>query len=283
MKRYASLFFMIGLILFIAFGCGKDEVTPANSLQNDVAANNAEKEIVLEEKAAAKIETKQEKTKNDEERSEKGDSPDKVNDKNEHPEKEDAESEGDSSTPAKTETPATNSEQEEATNRQNNSEKSETTKQPKQPEEQSQPNEQRDKKKEQKKQKNQEKQKETPKQKPQEPSSYVTIAIDARDVKGQIVSQTNVELKEGDTVLDVTRRIVKQRGIQISVRGAGAGAYVEGIDNLYEFDEGQNSGWMIRLDGQLIKQSAGATPISEGQTIYWFYTTNYLKESGAGG
>ncbi|WP_163971600.1 DUF4430 domain-containing protein [Oceanobacillus halotolerans] len=111
-----------------------------------------------------------------------------------------------------------------------------------------------------------------------QPKKTVTISITTPgDVKGTILPSTQVAMKDGDTVLDVTQKIAKEKGIQLSVRGSNATAYMEGIDNLYEFDEGPLSGWLIRVDGVLIDRSTGDYPVEPGQSIQWIYTKNYLE------
>lgn len=112
---------------------------------------------------------------------------------------------------------------------------------------------------------------------PTEPKQTVTITINAPEVKGTIVPVTTVEMQNGDTVLSVTQRIVKARGFQISVTGSGATAYVQGIDNLYEFDHGPLSGWEIFVDGKALDRSAGVYGVQPGQAIIWRYTKDYTK------
>ncbi|MGP4064371.1 DUF4430 domain-containing protein [Oceanobacillus sp. M65] len=281
MRRYTSLLFMIGLIVFIAFGCAKDEVTPANGEQPVAASEIPEKEIMLQEKQPVGTDKAKQETEQKEEKTSKQTNADSSEEISDQEEKQDSGSSStdtnanSSSTSNKAEAPAAQKE-EPLTEKQQNSKVEEETKKTKQNETPTKAKEKPDKSKEKE-------EKQDPPKKPEEPSSYVTFSVDARDIKGQIVPQTRVERKEGDTILDITRRVLKQKGIQFSVTGSNSTAYVQGIDNLYEFDEGQNSGWMIRLDGALIKQSAGATPVQDGQVIYWFYTTNYLEESGAGG
>lgn len=94
-----------------------------------------------------------------------------------------------------------------------------------------------------------------------------------------ILPQKEMTIKEGDTAWDVTLQALKQAGIQFSTTGSGSGLYVQGINNLYEFDGGPNSGWHIRVDGQLISSSAGAYAVKENQTIHWNYTYDYTKDS----
>ncbi len=282
MRRYTSLLFMIGLIIFIAFGCAKDEVTPANGEQPVAAAEIPEKEIMLQEKQPVGTDKAKQGTEQKEEKTSKQTKADSSEENSDQEEKQESGSSStdtnanSSSTSDKAEAPAVPKEKPLTEKQQDSKVKEEATKNTKQNETPTKSEEKPDKSKEKE-------EKQDPPKKPEEPSSYVTFSVDARDIKGQIVPQTRVERKEGDTILDITRRVLKQKGIQFSVTGTNSTAYVQGIDNLYEFDEGQNSGWMIRLDGALIKQSAGATPVQDGQVIYWFYTTNYLEESGAEG
>ncbi|WP_456272908.1 DUF4430 domain-containing protein [Bacillus sp. AK031] len=119
--------------------------------------------------------------------------------------------------------------------------------------------------------------KQDPPKEPEKPKQTVTITIVAPDVKGTILSATTVEMAEGDTVLAITQKIVKAKGIQMSVRGAGAAAYVEGIDNLFEFDHGPMSGWEASVDGKTLDKSAGIYGIKPGQGIKWHYTKNYTE------
>lgn len=119
------------------------------------------------------------------------------------------------------------------------------------------------------------KQQTTPTQKV-EPKQTVTVSV-VSDT-GTILSPTKVEIKEGQTVIDVTLAILKQRGIQVSVTGSGSSAYVEGINNLYEFDKGPLSGWMVKKNGVKLTRSSGAVQVKNGDTVQWIYTTNYVED-----
>lgn len=65
---------------------------------------------------------------------------------------------------------------------------------------------------------------------------------------GIILRTTTVGFNKGETVFDVLNRICKERGIQIeySYSPMYGSSYVEGINNLYEFDCGNQSGGCIR-------------------------------------
>lgn len=89
-------------------------------------------------------------------------------------------------------------------------------------------------------------------------------------------------LDEGDTVLEALIRITRERKIQMDYRGGrGATAYVEGIDNVYEFDRGQGSGWMYRINGVFPDRGAGVVPVCPGDRVEWIYTTDLGKDIGA--
>ncbi|MFC0211551.1 DUF4430 domain-containing protein [Paenibacillus chartarius] len=112
----------------------------------------------------------------------------------------------------------------------------------------------------------------------QEPT--VEIGIIGDDKKGTILASTQVEIQDGDTVIDVLRRITKAKKIQMETKGTGKSVYVEGIANLYEFDHGGKSGWLYRVNGKFPSVSAGAYPISKGDKIEWLYTKDLGKDVG---
>ena len=95
-----------------------------------------------------------------------------------------------------------------------------------------------------------------------------------------ILAATMVPLHEGDMALGVTQSILKAIGISMSVRGSGSGAYVEGIDNEFEFDHGPTSGWIFEVNGKIIGISAGSYLMSEGDHLIWKYSTKVLGGHG---
>ncbi|MEK5522432.1 DUF4430 domain-containing protein [Heyndrickxia sp. FSL W8-0423] len=110
------------------------------------------------------------------------------------------------------------------------------------------------------------------------PLSSVQISIVGDKKTGTILSQTKVVINNGDTMLTATRKILKEKGIPISVTGSGATAYVQGIANLFEFDLGPMSGWTVKKNGVLLNRSAGVVTVKNGDRIEWIYTTDYSKK-----
>lgn len=99
-----------------------------------------------------------------------------------------------------------------------------------------------------------------------------SIVISSNEVP---LPPTKMEIADGDTVLSALIEITQKQKIQMDYRGGqGASAYVEGIDNVYEFDRGQGSGWMYRVNGIFPDRGAGAVPLLAGDRVEWLYTTN---------
>lgn len=66
-----------------------------------------------------------------------------------------------------------------------------------------------------------------------------------------VIFSKTVGFDSGESVYDILRRICDENGIQMeaSYTPAFSSYYVEGINNLYEFDCGQGSGWMYSVNG----------------------------------
>ena len=108
--------------------------------------------------------------------------------------------------------------------------------------------------------------------------SIVTISVLGDEQKGMIIEQTELAFQDGDTVLDVLKRVTRSNKIPLEYRGKGILAYVEGIGNLYEFDRGPSSGWLLKVNGNLVDASAGAIKVDKGDAIEWIYSIE-LSES----
>ena len=95
---------------------------------------------------------------------------------------------------------------------------------------------------------------------------------------GTILPTTTITFTEGETVFDVLKRICDARGIQIeySYTPMYGSYYVEGINNLYEFDCGQQSGWMYKVNGWFPNYGCSKYILDDGDEIVWCYTCKGL-------
>lgn len=108
----------------------------------------------------------------------------------------------------------------------------------------------------------------------------ITLSIKGDQEKGVILQATKVPFKPGDTVLDVLKNVTKQNRIHMEYTGRGMTAYIEGIDNLYEFDKGPKSGWMYSINGEFKRKGAGTTEVKAGDQIDWLYTLDLGNDLG---
>lgn len=118
----------------------------------------------------------------------------------------------------------------------------------------------------------------SPKPVVQKPISTVTMSIVGPKDRGTIVAASKISIKEGDTVLKVLLSGAQKNGVAVDYKGSGATAYIEGIDNYYEFDYGPKSGWTCKKNGVTIPKSAGVITVKAGDRIDWIYTEDYAEK-----
>ena len=95
---------------------------------------------------------------------------------------------------------------------------------------------------------------------------------------GCILSKKTVEFDDGETVFDVLKRVCSNAGIQLEYAYTPAynSYYIEGINNLYEFDCGSESGWMYKVNGWFPNYGCSSYTLKYGDAIVWCYTCNGL-------
>lgn len=101
----------------------------------------------------------------------------------------------------------------------------------------------------------------------------VTFTVTGNAEWGAIIPSETVVLKEGDTAASVLKRVAKAHRLSFEIRGSGALTYIEGIDGLYEFDDGPTSGWKYRVNGEVPDIGAGVYELKPGDRLEWFYTS----------
>ncbi|MDO5433603.1 DUF4430 domain-containing protein [Eubacterium sp.] len=99
---------------------------------------------------------------------------------------------------------------------------------------------------------------------------------------GWILRPTTVQYNDGESVHDVLQRVCRDNGIQMesSFTPAYNSAYVEGINQLYEFDCGELSGWMYNVNGWFPNYGCSQYTVKSGDVINWVYTCDLGKDVG---
>lgn len=105
----------------------------------------------------------------------------------------------------------------------------------------------------------------------------ITVNMQVIGVDSTLMSGT-LSLEKNTSVYGALKTLAAQKGVSISTSGFGASTYVRVIGGLKEFDYGGNSGWLYMVNG--IKPSYGAYSykLNDGDTVKWYYTTDYTKE-----
>lgn len=97
---------------------------------------------------------------------------------------------------------------------------------------------------------------------------------------GIILPETELEFVEGETVFDVLEEELKKRGIHFEFSKVSMydSCYIEGVGNLYEFDCGNLSGWLYRVNGQVLSVGCSQYQLKNGDKIEFLYTCNMGRD-----
>lgn len=101
---------------------------------------------------------------------------------------------------------------------------------------------------------------------------------------GWILEPILVTFYEGESVFNVLQRTCKQLKIHMEFMNTPIynSAYIEGINNLYEFDVGELSGWMYKVNEWFPNYGCSRYQLNEGDIIDWVYTCDLGYDVGGG-
>lgn len=97
---------------------------------------------------------------------------------------------------------------------------------------------------------------------------------------GVILKTTKVTFEKGDSVHDILKKVCRSHNIHMESEYTPAykSAYVEGIHQLYEFDCGEQSGWMYSVNGWYPNYGSSNYKVKDGDVIRWVYTCENGKD-----
>ena len=101
---------------------------------------------------------------------------------------------------------------------------------------------------------------------------------------GTILAASTVTFSPGESVFDVLQRVCRERKIpmEFSFTPIYNSAYIEGIYNLYEFDVGDGSGWMYKVNDWFPNYGCSRYQVQQGDVICWVYTCDLGYDVGGG-
>ncbi|MEG0778240.1 MAG: DUF4430 domain-containing protein [Oscillospiraceae bacterium] len=99
---------------------------------------------------------------------------------------------------------------------------------------------------------------------------------------GIIFPAATVTFCEGESVFDVLARELKKSGIHLEFVNTPIynSAYIEGIQNIYEFDCGELSGWMYKVNGLFPSYGCSRYQLKQGDLVEWVYTCDLGADVG---
>ncbi|MBO5364181.1 MAG: DUF4430 domain-containing protein [Clostridia bacterium] len=91
---------------------------------------------------------------------------------------------------------------------------------------------------------------------------------------GILYPEQTVEFSQGESVFDVLCREMRKNNIHFEFVKTPMynSVYIEGIGNLYEFDCGDTSGWMYRVNGEKPNYGCSQYLLKEGDHIVFYYS-----------
>lgn len=106
---------------------------------------------------------------------------------------------------------------------------------------------------------------------------------------GYILEKKEVDLFEGDTVIDVLKRacekytcsdnceLCQKNGIVLDAEynSAFGSHYVKGIHQIYEKDCGDMSGWTCKIGGEMPDYSNGDPLVKDGDSVEFVFVTSW--------
>ena len=99
---------------------------------------------------------------------------------------------------------------------------------------------------------------------------------------GIIFAATTVTFYEGESVFNVLQREMRRASIHMEFVNTPIynSAYIEGINNLYEFDCGELSGWMYKVNDWFPNYGCSRYQLKQGDVIEWIYTCDLGRDIG---
>ncbi|GKU76206.1 DUF4430 domain-containing protein [Paenibacillus sp. L3-i20] len=100
---------------------------------------------------------------------------------------------------------------------------------------------------------------------------------------GIIYPEAAVAFYEGESVFDVLLREMKNNKIhmEFNMTPIYNSNYIEGINNIYEFDCGELSGWLYKVNDWYPNYGSSRYALTDGDVIEWVYTCDLGRDVGA--
>lgn len=101
---------------------------------------------------------------------------------------------------------------------------------------------------------------------------------------GIIYSSSKVGFNDKESVFEILKRVCRENGIALeaSYTPAFGSSYIEGINNIYEFDCGSASGWLYMVNGNSPGAGCSSYIPNDGDRIEFIYTCTLGEDVNGG-
>ena len=118
---------------------------------------------------------------------------------------------------------------------------------------------------------------------PSESAKDIKVGIEIKGLNGSWINISDCEIKSGSAVYHLLKDVAAQNGI--TVEGLNKG-YVKSMtyknETLSEYGNGQNSGWLYYVNGELPQVGINDYVLKDGDKVEFRYTVDYTTEPGTG-
>lgn len=106
--------------------------------------------------------------------------------------------------------------------------------------------------------------------------------VDIVPKDGVIFPEKEVVFYEGESIFNLLVREMKKNKIHMEFENTPIynSAYIEGIANIYEFDCGELSGWMYKVNGWFPNYGCSRYQLKAGDKVEWVYTCDLGRDVG---
>lgn len=110
-------------------------------------------------------------------------------------------------------------------------------------------------------------------EKDMEPDAEPEVTISITGLDDLILDKVVVELQDKQTVFDILKKVTRDQKIPMDFSGGKTSGYIKGINNVYEFDMGPESGWLYKVNGIIPSVSSFNYELETEDVIEWIYVT----------
>lgn len=92
---------------------------------------------------------------------------------------------------------------------------------------------------------------------------------------GVILPETEYSIDKDESVYSVLKRAARDNNLQLEYQGTDENVlgtvYIEGINYIYEFSCGPESGWIYKINGDYAGKGCDSYKLDAGDKIEWIY------------